>query len=47
VTITEYAGEDVIEKNDYKSCRNHEGLAFNDLDFKLDLEIDLAAYSAS
>jgi len=48
VTVTEYAVEDNIEKNDSnKSCRGYEGLSFSDLDFEFDLEIDLGTDSAS
>jgi len=41
VTVTKYAVEDGIEKNDSnKSCRGHEELSFNDFDFELDFEIE-------
>jgi len=43
--VTEYAVEDGIEKNDSKSCRAHEGLSFDDLDFEL--EVNLGTNSAS
>jgi len=46
VTVTEYAVEDGIEKNDLnKSCRGHEGLSFGDLNFELDFEVDLGRFS--
>jgi len=48
VTVTEYAVADGIEKNDSnKSCRDYERLSFGDLDFKLDLKVDLGIDSAS
>jgi len=47
VTVTEYAMKDNIEKNDSnKSCRG-EGLSFGNIDFELDLEVDLDTDSAS
>jgi len=48
MTVTEYAVEDGIEKNDsYKSCRGHKELSFGDLNFELDLEVDLGTDSVS
>jgi len=42
VTVTEYAIEDGIEKNySNKNYRDHEGLSFDDLDFELNLKVDL------
>jgi len=41
MTVTEYAVENGIKKNDSnKNYRGHEGLSF-DLNFELDLEVDL------
>jgi len=48
VTVAEYTVKDDIKKNDSnKSCKDHEGLFFDDFDFELDLEIDLSTNSAS